>query len=571
MKDLSIKGDVPVFSLVMPCYKCKDTIKKAIDSILDQDLEEWELICVVNGIWDDRPQTERIIEKYIKKDKRISMIVTDEANACTARNLGGEKASGEYISFFSSDFYMYPGALRKWLKTFKDNPKAGFIYSGYRWMEDGKIITEGQLQYAPTEGFDAKQLECYNYIDGGFPVKRELWERGKWDPEVKSLNDWDFWLTATKKNGYVGYMMPDPTYAAELPKKGGLSDDSHNNWIERTEFIKKKHKIPINEICVASLGAQPHAKRIARLIGADFKAAPQVKPHKYKAIYLIGFYAGSGDSAWHHTNTFKGAPNDCKKLIHWIGTDVLQIVGAAYKVCYVDMKLLIDGLGNCINISEFEDTQGELASIGIDTEMVPLPIENVYKIEPLPKKFRVAVYMPATATSTHIYNLDFMKDLILSCPDIQFDVFGGGHTDFKPENVKHWGWCDPEKYKELIKSTSCLMRIASHDGMPVAPIEWRLAGRDAITTVQMKHIFFAGSGMIHKDNYAEKKEKMISLLRIVKKEQKKYGVKNLDEARKHYLELTDPKTFKNRIRNIVYGSNKRDTKVNSRKGPSVIS
>jgi hypothetical protein len=82
------------------------------------------------------------------------------------------------------------------------------------------------------------------------------------------------------------------------------------------------------------------------------------------------------------------------------------------------------------------------------------------------------------------------------------------------------------------------MRITSHDGLPISPIEWRLAGRDAMTTVQMKYIWYAGTGIIHQQNYADRKEQIIGLLRTVKKEQKKFGVKHLKEARDYYLKLT---------------------------------
>lgn len=538
-----------IFSLVMPCYKCENTIEKAIESIIDQDFEAFELICSVNGDWEGRKKTENIIKKYMKKDKRIDIVFSGQANACGARNFGAYFAKGKYLSFFSSDFYMYPGALRKWKKTFNQQPEADFVYSGYRLMRDGKMM-EG---YLPSEAFDPWRLRIENYIDGGFPMKREVWEKGKWDPDVKSLNDWDFWLTAID-NGFKGYFMPDPTYAAEVPKPGGLSYDSHNNWHDRVSQIKKKHKIKENDICVVSLGAQPHGKRIAKLLGADFKIAPQIKPHKYKAIYLMGFYIGNGDSAVAHTSVFKDAPSDCKKIIHWIGTDILQLVGACYKVCYSDMKQLIDLFKSCINLSEFEQTEGELRSVGVKSEIVPLPIEPDIPLMPLPKKFTCAIYAPRTSTSYHIYNLDLMKDIIKSTPNINYLLFGGGLMDFKGANVKNVGWVEKEDYyKKVIAQSSCLMRIAYHDGMPVAPIEFRLAGRDAITTVQMRYIYFAGTGIIHEENYADRKEKITNLLYVVKKEQRKLGIKFKKKARDFYLELTAPKKFKKAIRKIVNG------------------
>lgn len=531
------------FSLVMPAYKCEGTIKKAIDSILDQDEDSWELIVVVNGQWDGREKLLKILRGYIKKDQRITMVELKEGNACSARNVGGEMATGEFISFFSSDFYMYPGALKKWEKEFKDHASADFIYSGYRLMKDGKMTD----QYVPSRPFDTWELKMENYIDGGFPMRREVFEKCKWDPEVKSLNDWDFWLTVID-NGFIGYMMPEPTYSAEVPKAGGLSYDSHANWIERVEQIKKKHKIPINDVCVVSLGAQPHAKRIAKILGADFRVAPQIKPHKYKAIYLIGFYVGDGSSAIAHSQVFKGCEKECKKVVHWIGTDILQLMSACYKVCYADMKQLIDVLNECINLTEFEQAQNEMLAIGMKTDLLVPPIEGDYQVTPLPKKPVVAVYAANTPTAKQIYNLDFMQDVIRACPDIDFLLFGGGLQEFKPINVKNVGWCD---IKEVIKQSSILMRVTYHDGLPVTPMEWRMCGRDAIASVQMPFVHFAGSGVITPDNYAEKKEKMVRLLRDVVKAQKKEGVKDVQKAREYYMNLTSPKKFIKDFKRII--------------------
>jgi len=531
----------------MPAYKgSEDTIKKAIDSIQDQDMESWQLIVVINGEWEGKAKTKQIVNKYEKKDKRIALLEVAEANACTARNEGGEIAQGKYISFFSSDFYMYPGALRKWLKEFKAHPEADFIYSGYGLMKDGQMTQHKAM----SEPFDPWRLRIENYIDGGFPMKREVFEKCKWNPAVKSLNDWDFWLTVIDHN-FKGYYMLDNTYAAELPKEGGLSYDSHANWLERVSQIKALHRIKERDICVVSLGAAPHGKRLAKIIGADFKFAPQNKPHKYKAIYLIGFYVGTGDSAMAHTAVFKTPNSDTIPVIHWIGTDVLQIVGAGYKVCYNDMKALVEVIDKCVNLTEFEQTEGELRSIGISSKIIPLPIEDDIDVMPLPSKFTCAIYTPKTSTAGQIYNLDLMKDIIKSCPDINFLLFGGGLMDFKAKNVKNMGWCEKEDYyNKVIAQSSCLMRITYHDGMPVAPIEWRLAGRDAITTVQMKYIHFAGTGIIHKENYADRKEKIINLLRAVKKDQKQ-GVKDVQEARVYYKTLTSPKRFKKALEKII--------------------
>ena len=535
----------PKFSLVMPCHKCEDFIEKAIDSIIDQDEESWELICVVNGDWDKKKETIEIIKKYKRKDRRIDLLEIDKANACDARNYGASVSTGKYISFFSSDFYMYPGCLRKWGKEFSEHKEADFVYGGYRLMKNGEILQ----QVAPSKAFDVWELEIEPYIDGGFPMKREVWGKVKWDNKVKSLNDWDFWIRVAHA-GFKGYFFLDITYAAEIPRKEGLSFDSHDNWLKRVNFIKEKNNIPKRDICVVSLGAAPHGKRIAKILDADFKVAPQAKPHEYKMIYLMGFYVGTGQSAVAHSAVFEGAGKDCKRVIHWIGTDVLQIKAASYKVCANDFNMLVGSINNCRNLSEFEPTKSELDSIYIPSEIVPLPIDQEYKIRPLPKKFTVAVYTPGTANAGWIYNLDMVKDIVKSCPHINFLFFGGGLKDFKAKNLENVGWTDMDK---VIDKSSCLMRLTYHDGLPVTPIEFRMAGRDCVTTVQLPYMRFVGSGVYSEDVYAKKKESIVETLEGIKKDQKnkKEHIKIAKKARKYYRELTNPDTFKKRIYGIL--------------------
>lgn len=532
------------FSLVMPCFKCEKTIKRAIESIIDQDLDSWELICVVNGEWQERDKTIKIIKGYMKSHNNIQLLELNEGNACHARNVGVSVSTGKYISFFSSDFIMYPGALRKWSESLADG--SDFIYSGYALINNGEP-TGG---YVPSREFDPYLLEVNNYIDGGFPMKREVWEKGPWDINCKSLNDWDFWLTAVK-NGYKGKMILDTTYSAEVPKEGGLSYDSAKNWLERVGYIKKKHGIPERDLCVVSLGAQPHGIKMAKMLNADFQVAPQFKPNNYKAIYLIGFYIGNGDSAIAHTKVFEGFKG--KQIIHWIGTDIMQLIQGGYKVCFNDYKGLLDEIQRRTNLTEFEQAQGEMRSMGIETEIVPLPVDENIEIMPLPKKFTVATYVPATPTAKLMYNLELVADIIKSCPDINFLTFGGGDLGLKTLNIKNVGWTD---MKTVMEQSSMLMRLTAHDGLPITPIEFRLAGRDAMTTVQIPYVYFAGNGFITKEDYSKRKEAIIGMLRDIKKRQKKSGPMDLDKAVKYYKDLTSPDKYRKTIYGLINDDSK---------------
>jgi glycosyltransferase involved in cell wall biosynthesis len=313
----------PKISLVVPAYKAAKTIGKALESLFDQDYKNFEVLVALDGKdgYDDgaykvaQDSANKAIEAGQIKSGQYKICVIDEhVGACAARNTGGEKATGDIISFFSADFVAEPGMLRRWVEAFEDNPDADMIYGGYRfWDLDSK---PGFY----SEPFDLYALTCYNYIDGGFPVKREWWEKHKWDEDFKSLNDWE-WVLRMALDGMKPVMIPDFTYSAQSPQKGGLSDDSSSNWLERVKQIKEKHGIPARPICFCSLEYPNEAKKLARATGQDVQINPAFKPNEYKLVYMIGFNLAAANQC----AEMLAVGVDTAKIVHWMPADVRKL------------------------------------------------------------------------------------------------------------------------------------------------------------------------------------------------------------------------------------------------------
>ena len=90
-------------SFVVPVYNVEKYLEKCIQSILNQSYSNLELILVNDGSPDD---SQRIIEKYKKIDKRIISIKKKNEGVSAARNDGIEIATGDYILFVDSDDYI---------------------------------------------------------------------------------------------------------------------------------------------------------------------------------------------------------------------------------------------------------------------------------------------------------------------------------------------------------------------------------------------------------------------------------------------------------------------------------
>lgn len=104
-------------SLIVPVYNTSKYLDKCLNSLINQTLEEIEIIIINDGSTDD---SEKIIKSF--KDKRIVYISKKNEGIGKTRNLGIEKAKGEFLAFVDSDDYLSIDFCEKmYNKAIKDN------------------------------------------------------------------------------------------------------------------------------------------------------------------------------------------------------------------------------------------------------------------------------------------------------------------------------------------------------------------------------------------------------------------------------------------------------------------
>jgi glycosyltransferase involved in cell wall biosynthesis len=102
----------PFFSIVIPTYNRANLIGKTINSILQQQYTNYEIIIVDDGSTDN---TEAAIKPFLSSD-RVTYFKKENAERAAARNFGTGKATGDYISWFDSDDLMLPNHLEEAVK-----------------------------------------------------------------------------------------------------------------------------------------------------------------------------------------------------------------------------------------------------------------------------------------------------------------------------------------------------------------------------------------------------------------------------------------------------------------------
>lgn len=94
----------PLISVIVPVYKVERYLHTCINSVLNQTYKNWELILVDDGSPDKCPQ---ICDEYAQSDSRIKAIHKTNGGVSSARNLGLDIATGNYIAFLDSDDFWH--------------------------------------------------------------------------------------------------------------------------------------------------------------------------------------------------------------------------------------------------------------------------------------------------------------------------------------------------------------------------------------------------------------------------------------------------------------------------------
>lgn len=132
----------PRFSIILPTYNRATLIQKAIQSVFDQSILNWELIIVDDGSTDN---TKEIINQY--QDDRLLYFKQENQGRSSARNLGIAKSKAKWICFLDSDDGYDPDHLETFQKAIRANPNATVFKSGVQFIDKkGKVLFKSKFK-----------------------------------------------------------------------------------------------------------------------------------------------------------------------------------------------------------------------------------------------------------------------------------------------------------------------------------------------------------------------------------------------------------------------------------------
>jgi glycosyltransferase involved in cell wall biosynthesis len=236
----------PLVSVIVPTYNRADLVSRAIESVLDQTYDNFELLVVDDASTDD---TETIVRSY--DDERVTYFCHQKnRRVSAARNTGIEQASGQYLAFLDDDDEWFPTKVEQQVDHLEAADAAvGMVYCWMEYHDGEKPIRDYRPQ---VEG------EIFEETIGGQPIgacstlvvqDEVVDEVGGFDEALPRGNDGDFIRRVARKYEveYVPEVLVRHYVDHEYERITDETSESIANAIKANEVKLKKFAAEIEE------------------------------------------------------------------------------------------------------------------------------------------------------------------------------------------------------------------------------------------------------------------------------------------------------------------------------------
>lgn len=230
----------PMVSVIIPTYNRPDRLRTAIESVLNQDYQDFQIVVVNDG----SISVEDVVAD-LNGDGRITLITHDRNRGLAAsRNTGLRQASGKYVCYLDDDDRFLPDHLRTLVTHLEDSGCKVAYTDAWRVHErlSDNTITEIKRDQPYAEDFNAHQLLIGNYI----PVLCLMHERaildevGSFDESLFVHEDWDLWIRMATR--YPFTRLPATTAEFTWRTDGSsMSSQRKDIFLRTMEIIYRKY------------------------------------------------------------------------------------------------------------------------------------------------------------------------------------------------------------------------------------------------------------------------------------------------------------------------------------------
>lgn len=184
-------------SIITPLYNCSEYLEQAIQSVVSQTYQDWEMIMVDDFSTD---KSIEIAQRYAAEDSRIKVLQLEKnSGAAVARNTAIEAAAGRFIAFLDSDDKWLPHKLETQIQFMQDNDVA-FSYAAYEKINEqgnavGKVGVPERITY-----YDLLKVCSIGCLTAVYDTQK----LGKiYMPLIRKRQDLGLWLRILKQIPYA--------------------------------------------------------------------------------------------------------------------------------------------------------------------------------------------------------------------------------------------------------------------------------------------------------------------------------------------------------------------------------
>jgi glycosyltransferase involved in cell wall biosynthesis len=203
---------MPMVSVIIPSYNRSQMLQEAIESVVSQDFQDFELVVVDDGSTDD---TRAVLQAY----PEIRIVDQEHRGVSTARNAGVRAAQGDVLAFLDSDDLWLPSKLSAQITFFQNNPAARICQTEEIWLRNGVRLNPAKRHGKGSGMIFERSVELCLVSPSAVMMRRTLFDEvGPFDESMPACEDYDLWLRISCR--FPIYLIDSPL----VIKRGGHAD-----------------------------------------------------------------------------------------------------------------------------------------------------------------------------------------------------------------------------------------------------------------------------------------------------------------------------------------------------------
>lgn len=202
----------------MSSYNCQLYVTQAIESVLKQTLDDWELLIVDDASTDDSVE---LINSLVCENPKVRFFYKPvNTGASITRNIAIESARGRFIAFIDSDDLWHEQKLEQQLALFQETD-APLVYSAYEKIDQQGICTDRLVQVPNEIDYDGL---LHSTVIATVTAVYDIDKVGRvYMPDIRKRQDFALWLKILRQGGVARGINEPLAYLRKRP--GSLSSN----------------------------------------------------------------------------------------------------------------------------------------------------------------------------------------------------------------------------------------------------------------------------------------------------------------------------------------------------------